>query len=606
MADDTSIKIGLSPEEVIAALKQMGDQVGKLAAQMDDALGKKSSQSINDLKDNAEKGTNQISKFFSNMGTRIREDLKTAFDVSAIMAGANFAKQIQEGVRGVFDMERAFDRLGVRLNLTTRQMEDFKRQVGRVTAANGVNVTDIQGGLMAAASAGVKDPKQLTMVAESLSRARQIDPGVGSGEAITDNIAEILRRQHLEINGANFQKTMDALNGATATGNFRDTNDAGSHVAALSAYSSTNGMDTRQLAGIATMASKGGPAVQALLNQILEGGGGPDQGARLNATLGREVFKNGKLDANELGKVNPNQFGATSILGEASGLSGANGGDLKVLIETFRDNMDSFKQVVDGTNETAKQYDAVSQSWAAKTEAFKARLQNAGREFGDGLAQYVDGLTSGDSEKKAGGIGNMAGTLWDNKGDLAAGGALTLGAGMLMGGGIRGLMGRATASATGVQQVYVTNAAEIKGDGVGDKLGIMDKVMGSSVGKKVGSIVGGMVANAMILGPASLSTIGGMGAGAIGMAGAGVAAAGAVGYGVGKGVNYLTGNEGQMGEKLYDYLNPDTSAPSNLSPQQVSDLMAAGMLKALREHDNKPSLFTNPSSVRGQGPKVGQ
>ncbi len=460
---DTKIAISLDPQDVIQSLKRISQEAKSVSDSLQNDLGKNASSSINDLKNNAENGTNQITKFFSNMGTRIREDLKTAFDLSSVIAGANFAKQIGEGVKSVFDMERAFDRLGVRLKLTGSQMDDFKRSAGQAVSSAGVDLKDVNPGLMEAAGrGGVRSPEQLTMIARSLAESRQIDPTLDTG-AMTDNIAEILQRQGLKMDGTNFGATMDAINAATANGGFHNSGDAATQIAKLAQYSTTNGMGTRQIAGLATVASQGGDASRSLLNQILAAGGDVDHGARINSLFGQQVFKDGKLDPEALGRVNTKQFGSDAVFGAATGLGGANGGDLKMLIDTFKNNMGSFKTVVDGTNETADEFGKATQSWAAQTELFKKRLTNTGREIGDSLVETITGLYRGDSGKAASGLNHGMQSLKDNAGDLAIGGALTVGAGLLMGGGLRGLIGSATASAAGEQKVYVTNASEISG-----------------------------------------------------------------------------------------------------------------------------------------------
>ena len=590
---DTKVEIGLSPEEVIAALNQMGDEVKKFQAVIQDAIGKKSSQSINDLKDNAEKGTNQITKFFSNMGTRIREDLKTAFDVSSIMAGANFAKQIQEGVKSVLDMERAFDRLNVRMGLSARQMEEFKRSAGRATSEAGVKIQDVQPGLLSAASRGnVKDPQQMSMIAGVLAQARQINPELDTGTAM-DDVAEILKRQHLEINGDNVRKTFDAINAATVSGGFKNSNDAAANLAQMSGSASMLGMDTRQMAGLASVASKSGDTGENILRQILTKGTGLDRGQAFNAQVGADVFKDGKLDAKALGSIDTSRFGNISpqVLEKITGVSGASGSDFKQFVETMRDSLGDFDKVVNGSNETADQFGVATNNFASKIDMFKARVTNAGAEIGNSLIEMASGVIHQDTTNK--GAAHLAGTLANSAGDLAMAGGLSVGAAMLTGGGIRGLLGAKMADAQGIQKVYVTNAGEIKDGGAG---GLASKALGWASKAKDW---------------AAMTTLGlGTGgvAGAAALSAAGVAGAGAIGYGVGKYfVNPLIGNNGQLGEMAADWWNNDQGQSSNrgtpqLSAEQMANVMAAGYLKAMQQHEgSRPKYVTNPSAPPQRG-----
>jgi hypothetical protein len=592
---ETKIEIGLSPEEVVAALSAMGDEVKKFQAVIEDALGKKASQAVNDLKDTADKGTNAITKFFSNMGTRIREDLKTAFDVSSVIAGAKFAREIGEGVKSVLDMERAFDRLNVRMGLSTTQMAEFKRTAGRATADAGVNLQDIQPGLLSAASrGGVRDPKQMSIIAGVLAQSRQINPQLDAGTAM-DDVAEILKRQHLDINGENVRKTFDAINAATVRGGFKNSNDAAAQLAHMSGTAGMLGMDTRTMAGLAAVASKSGDTGEDILRQILSKGTGLDRGQAFNAQVGADVFKNGKLDPQALGRIDTSRFGNISpqVLEKITGVSGASGADFKQFVETMRDSMGDFDKVVNGMNETADEFGTATQSTAAKIEMFKARVTQAGAEIGESIMEMVTGLANQDSSNK--GLQHLAGSVWHNKGDLAVAGGLSLGAAMLTGGGIRSLLGGKIADAQGIQKVYVTNAGEIAGE---SSVGTIAKY--GSTALNYGKTI---LANAAILGGESLSGIAGMGAGAIISSGAAVAGAGYAGYQFGKHiVNPLVGNDGQLGEMAADWMYGNGGG-GGMSTEQLSDAVYKGHLKATMEAETKRRLpsATNPSRWPSQG-----
>jgi hypothetical protein len=602
---DTKIQIGLSPEEVVSALKQMGEETNKLAKTMDTQLGQKASQSINDLKDNAERGTNQITKFFSNMGTRIREDLKTAFDATSVLAGAKFAKEIGAGVQGILDMDRAFDRLNVRMGLSTRQMEDFRRSAGRATAEAGVNIKDVQPGLMSAASrGGVRDPAQMTAIASALAQSRQINPELDTA-SVTDDVAEILKRQGMKMNGANFSQTMDAINAATVNGGFRNSNDAAAQIASIAPYAQKLGLDTRQMSGLASVASKSSDSGENILRQLLERGTDRMHGgdARINDLFGAKIFNNGKLDAKALAGVNTGRLGDLSeqVLSDVGGLTGANGADLKLFVETFKENMNNFDEVVNGANETSVQFKTATMNVGTQLDMFRERLKEAGSEIGHGLMEMVQGVVNQDPSNK--GLSHLASAVWDNKGDLAAGAGMSIGASLLMGGGIRGLIGSKVADAEGIQKVYVTNAGEIAaGQAAGGAL--------STAGGLALKYGKNLLANAAILGGESLGAIGGMGMGALAGSAAMVAGAGAAGYGAGKYlVNPLIGNDGSAGAALYDMLNgggQTTGGRGVMSPEEYRAMTSAAFLTALREHDaGRSKTLTNPSSVRGQGASVG-
>jgi hypothetical protein len=593
VAQDTTISIGLSPEELIASLTKMGDEVKKFQGIIEEAIGKRSSQSINDLKDNAEKGTNAIQKFFSNMGTRIREDLKTAFDISSIMAGANFAKQIQEGVKSVYDMEKAFDRLNVRMGLGARQMEEFKRSAGRATSEAGVKIQDVQSGLLSAASRGnVKDPAQMTMIASVLAQSRQINPELDTGTAM-DDVAEILKRQHLDINGENVRKTFDAINAATVSGGFKNSNDAAAQMAQMSGSASMLGMDTRQLAGLASIASKSGDTGESIMRQIMAKGTGLDRGEIFNGAVGANVFKDGKLDSKALGSIDTSKFGNISpqVLEKITGISGSSGADFKQFVETMRDSSVEFDKVIRGSNETADQFGVATNNFASKIDMFKARVTNAGAELGNSVLEMLAGVKNQDVNNK--GFEHLTGTLANSGGDLAIAGGLSVGAAMLTGGGIRGLLGSKLADAQGIQKVYVTNAGEIK-DGPGG--GIISKLGGAAL--KYGKA--GLL-NAAILGGESLGTLATMGTGAVLSSAAMVGAAGYGGYEFGKHVvNPMFGINGDMGGRIADWMY--NKSDGQMSQEQMANAIYQGQIKAMMEREKGQIKFvTNPSAAPLRG-----
>jgi len=230
----------------------------------------------------------------------MKEDLKTAFDTSGVLAGAKFAKDMGEGVKQVFEMERAFDRLNTRLGLSNKQLMDFKKNLGRGVAGTGQELKDILPGVETFAAKGkVRDAGQLANIGESLGKVRAT---TGEDiEGVADSVVEILKNQGKAITDQSVRSTLDAIQGTRTSGAFKTAGEAADAIQAITGSISPEqmkkmGIGTREIGGLAAMASSGGDQGQQILQSILKdatSAGGKD---KLNAIFGQNIFKNGCAD----------------------------------------------------------------------------------------------------------------------------------------------------------------------------------------------------------------------------------------------------------------------------------------------------------------------
>lgn len=521
---DESIKIDLDPKKVLDALQEMAEESKRLSAKIEDALGKEAPKSIAKMEDAAERGTAKVSSSFRNLGTRLKDDLKSAFDVGKVLTGVKALEGLAHGTKQVLDMERAFDRLNTRLGLTSRQMQDFKRQLGSGVAATGQKLEDVLPGVENAASKGnIKSPAELSSIAEALAKARATTNEDTGG--LSDTVTEIIKAQGQKVTGKSFKDTLDALQATRVQGAFGTAGEAGHAVEQLAPYAKKLGLNTRDLGGLAATASKSGAAGQDILRQLLEKGttvGGQQQ---INAAFGTQLFKHGKLDSGAFGGIKKNQFGQYSqqVMEQASGLTGANGADLSRFIDSMKGGMDTFKKVANGANETADQFNTATDNLASKIDKFKEGAKEAGREVGESIAVVGKDILKGDFKQSFKDIGGVGKSAWDNKGTLLGTAGLALGGAVLAGSGAKGLLGKIpgvgglvggeAAKAMGITPVYVTNAKEI-GGGSNMVDDFLSKTTSMGGAKKAGGL---------------LAKFGGMASAALPYAGY-AAAAGAVGY----------------------------------------------------------------------------
>lgn len=596
MAGD-KIDIDLDPKKVLDALNDMAEHSKQLSDDIEESLGKRAPKSISTMEEAAEKGTNKIAGYFRNLGTRVKEDLKTAFDIGKLMGGIKLTNELASGTKQVFEMERAFDKLNTRLGLSTKQLEQFKTQVGRRVAATGQTLQSVLPGVETAAARGnIRSPEQLAAIAESLGRAKAVTGE--DTEALSETITDILKQQGRAVNAKNFKATMDAIQGTRIAGAFQTAEEAAQAVSQVTAGLNPQqmremGIGTREAGGLAAAASKAGPGGQDILNKLLRMAAQPGGEKQLNALLGSQVFKKGKLDMGAFQQVNPERMGkyTMQVLGAATGTEQA---DLARFLTSMKGGMADFQKVSRGADETADQFKTATNNLASKVDQFKEKATEAGRELGESVAMVGKDLLAGhfkDATKDIVGVGQAA---MQNKGMLAGILGLSGAAAILAGSGAKGLMskipglggviGGEAAKAAGITPVFVTNWPA---GGLGGALGALGQAgeggFGASVLARLGAI-----------GSAALPALG-------------VGAAGAAGFGVGELINKAGLEKMDIGGKIYDMLHPNEIQPTNpkkdaahLTPDVIKAAVRDGTVEA-HQKVGKGQPRTNPSGPPPRG-----
>ena len=551
-------------------MQKVGEATKQLAETMENSLGKDAPKSFDKLEKAAENGTNKVYTYFKNLGTRIKEDLSSAFDLSKVTVGLSALKGLGSGISQVLDMEKAFDKLNTRLGLTNKQLDQFKTNVGRRVAATGQDIESVLPGVeTVAAKGGMKDTGQLAAVAELLGQMKATTGEETGG--IADKVVEMLKDQGKEITAGNFKAAMDAISKTRVTGAFKGAEDAAHAMQSITAIISPEkqkklGLGTAQIGGLVAAASKAGEGGQAILQKILETSTKAGGQALLNSLFSTQLFKGGKLDTKAMAKMSKKGLGAYSeqVLAETTGVGQA---DLSRFIEAMRDNQKDLSAVANSSNETAKQFEMATDNLAGTIDKFKHKTMQAGLEVGTAFGELGNHILGGKFQEAKKDIAKVGKKIWENKETLLKAGAGVIGGAVLAGGGINsllkkigggGIVGQGAgmakdiaiakelkAAGIEVQPVMVINAQEIgdaasKGTGdLGDKLGDLAKEGGGGKFGKVLSI-GGKVLGA---------------AGAVVGAGAAGAAVGTAAYES----NFLgvkTGS-GKLTDKIYDFFNKD-------------------------------------------------
>jgi hypothetical protein len=565
------IKLDLDPKKILDAMTELSAGTKALAETIEKSLGKEAVGNLEKLEAKSETATNKIKGFFMNLGTSLKENLKTAFDLGAVMEGAKFGKGLGDGVKQVFEMERAFDRLNTRLGLSNKGLQDFKTRVGQAVAGTGQKLEDVLPGVeSASALGGVKDTGQLASIAKTLGQAKGTTGEDTKG--LSEEVVGILKDQGQKVTADSFKKTMDAIQGTRVNGAFGSAGAAGGAIRNLTQGLSPEmlksmGLDTRKLGGLAAMASTGGDAGQEVLKHILDTAKTPGGKQLVNAQLGANIFdQKGKFNAGAFGNVDKKRFGqySESVLGTVTGTEQA---DLSRFLDSMKSGMGQLKKVVDGSNETATQFDTATDNFASKVDKFKEKTKEAGREIGESVSHMANDLVKGNFKELGQDAMNVLKTGKENAGVGSAALATTIGIGAIAGGAANRLMskiggggilgsalGGAAADAAGIQKVFVVNMGS---GGMGDVL------------SKVGG--GGLGALAATIGTAT-------------------AAAGA-GYLASKAFSEVTGMDGE-GVAPTQKTEGEPTAPPVMDPQNFGK--KAG--EAFAEQTVKKTVYTNPSS----------
>lgn len=461
MAD---LKLDIDPRKIIQSMNQISEATKKLSEQLNASLGREAVDAVDKLETKAENGASFISSRFSDMSKTIQQNLKTAFNIGALAEGLKIGNLISQGVREVFNLERAFDKLNTRLGLTGQRFQDFKRDLGTSVANTGQDLNDIFPGVEEASARGnIKDPNQLAQIGGLLAQAK-----AATGEdtkSLAATIADILKTQGIKLDATSFKATLDALQGGRVAGNFGSANEVGSSINAITKdlrpdQLKAMGLDSRSLVALSSQASLAGAGGTNVLNRLLVQGGDVAGRERLNAVIPGLYNKQGKFDSKALTNIDQKKFGeyTSQILGEYIGVGQA---ELSRVFDSFKGGMGNYKKVIDGADETSKQFQTSTDNLASKMDKFRMRTVNAVRLIGEDLSKATSNALDRNFKGAKGAVKDAGDALWDNKGTLTLAALGTLILGMVTGSAAGSLLktagGVGIAKATGVQPVFVTN-----------------------------------------------------------------------------------------------------------------------------------------------------
>lgn len=602
---ETKLDIELDPKNFKKSIDDLIDAVKNLSLAIENKLGREAPRSIQKLEESAEKGTGKIKQLFKDVGEYIEKSMKRALEVGAVAGGFKLGGELLSGVKEVFNLEKAFDKLNSRLQLSGKAYQDFKKQIGTSAAKTGQKLEDIFPGVEIAASKGnITSTKDLSMIAQSLGEVKATTGE--ETESLADTVTEILKNEGQKVTGENFQKTLNALQATRVSGAFKTAGEAGSAIQNLTSNLSPDqlrsmGLGTRELGGLAAMASRGGAQGQDILKHILTTATEAGGKEKLNAILGTDLFnKQGQMQVGNFKNINKQRFGQYSEQAFASA-TGADQAGLSRFFDSMKNGMADFSKVTKGSNETAAQFKIATNNLASGVDKFKEETKNVGREIGEDLSGAAKDMIEGNYTQGGGKVLDALSTAWDNKGLVAGATAAAGAAAIALGGGIDALFeddetgkgkkkvgkalglggfaggvgGGVGASLSGATPVYVVNAAEIRNGGListaANTIGTVAKVAlgGTALAGGAAGYLLSQNKTAQKLANPVLDSI-------------------SSSLGFNKSSLDLT----KKGAQSLGGLSPDALASA------VSRGTEQGMSKANR---NKETKYTNPSNIKGRG-----
>ena len=635
MANDTKINVDLDPSHVLNSMKDMSTGAKKLSADIEDSLGKNAPKSVNTFKEAAENGANKIMSTMRNLGTRVKEDLKTAFDLGSVTAGLNALKEIGHGVKQVFLLEKAFDNLNIRLGFSAKKLTEFKKAIGEKVAATGQNIEDVFPAVQnIAAQTKIKSPEELAKVGELFAKVKATTGEETGG--LSKEVLNLLRNQGKETNFENIQKTLDTLQATKVIGGFGTAGEAGAAMNALAKIISPEqqkkmGITEKGTGGLVSMANKTGEGGQEVLQQIMHTAtqaGGKDL---LNSLFGTQLFKGEKFQAQNLSKINAKNLGQYSeqTLSTATGMGQA---DLARFIQGMKDNSVDLSKVANSANDVAKQFEMSSDNLATKVNVFKKTMEEVGVQIGDSISKVGNDVLKGDFSKAWEHTKDVGSTLLENKGAVAGAVGISAVTALLMGGGTRGLLGKLGGGAMGaVKETQgltkdLAIAQGLKAMGVTPVMVVNAQEIGIAAGEASGDAAGAGILTKIVTGGALVSGLSLAVAGAAGV-GLGVAAQEVMPSGmkdiIGKPGEWLGGYFNDEGDKaIANAPAPGTRKQKEAAQSKMNETFDMDMLAGKigdKVHDatvkahqninkNKPVELINKSAVvqgRGGGNRTG-
>ncbi len=501
MGNEVKLKGQADLEDIYKSLKKLTDGMEE-SMRTTETLGRKTQDGLERTAKKTENTIKQSGSLLRRMAGQLTSDFKALFAMNAIQGALKLSSQFSGAIKESIMLSDTIRRLGGSFGVASSDFGKFQAKLAKGLGDIGASSEAAAEAIQGLAGFGVKGMDSAGALATGAVTLAGMSGEKGNERGIARQLASALQASGQDVNNAKAQQDLigEVTAATQATGK-----QASEILGAMEQISSSMDQQLRKTVGpqamaqMAVMATTVGPAATKALQEYLSKG--QIQRMPLEAQ-GFKVFGDqGQVDMKELQRfiqttqsrgMSPRESLQTAgfseeaaeglvRLGEKADLVSEN---MKKLDGATRDNVDAFRKSM-----------GLMDSFKGSINTIKGRFE----ELTSGLTKNITDLLSAQ-------VGHTAGA-----GAVVAGGA-TLAA-ILAGGGLRGVAGMVTGrlsskaqeAVTGekVQDVYVTNAAEIGGAAAGlggaSKLGgMLGKGMGVAGAGAIGYMAGEQIVNPLL------------------------------------------------------------------------------------------------------------
>lgn len=498
-------KVELSVRSQLDQILQDFDNMKTKVEEVNQTL-KKSNENVTENVRNTTKKTKnyfgQLSKMGKDVSRSLKDDFKALLSLEAIGSSLKITEQFKGSIKQAINLSDQIRKMGDSFGIADNKRSQFHKNMidglGELGLASEVGARTMEG----LVDTPVKGEKAVIEYARAAGQLSSISGQEGQEGAISAGIAKVIQAQGGDVNSAEeISKVAEDLRRVFKTTGKSPTEVLGTMEKLFTNMSKDmrESIGSRGLAKLAAAGQVAGPNSTKFLEEFL--GKSAIQRQALEAQGFKGVFTDEGIDIEKFQQASQ---GVLSRVGGDPRMAAKTLGLSDEAAEGFirlAENLDKVKKAQeDISNSTGNLTDSYRKSMGLG-EAFQANINKVKSVLSTPISKGTEFLTEGLAGASESGLGSAA--VVGGGGILAA---LLAGKGLKgIGGGLLGGMAKKEAyeGVTGekVTPVYVVNANEIGGSGLGDAAGMMGK-------KGMGKAALGLLGKAGLVGAAGAAGVG--------------------------------------------------------------------------------------------------
>lgn len=459
-------------ERITAASKSVHENLGKMGEQV--------GENVNETTKRTETYLARLRGLSGRVANQLRGDFRTLLSLGALKESMNLSSQFAGSVKEALTLSDTIRKLGTTFGIASKDFAGFQAKMMKGLGDIGLSSEVAANTLQGLAETPVRGQENILQYSRTSGELASMSRQQGREGEIAKGIAETIRARGGNVNSVDeMHKVAEDLRrvfNATGKGP-ADT------LAAMKELFTGMSKDFRK------SISSGGLANLAAASQVA----GPNSTKFLEEYLSKSPIARMAMDAQGFkGVITNNGIDVAKFQRVSKSILGRVGGDPRMAAQTLglsEDAAEGFIRLAESMDKVKAAQDAMKRSTGnieeqyrgslGMAESFKASINKVKQLVASPISWLTQGVTGGLSKASQSTGGALAVTAgggllaallagWGMKGagkGLGLGGAGGMAGGLLKAGVVEGLTGRQ------VQPVYVVNASEISGGGVGGLLG---------------------------------------------------------------------------------------------------------------------------------------